>query len=482
MIKNWKQYLEGHHWAFHLLVTLLIAWITRMVCSFYVYGPQALDDYVNSVIPAYKHFLGQDPGLIRYRSPMIVWLLSGSLKIADFFAGPLSPVNQVRWMYMTLGTLSLTGVVGAIYYARAMKNSLWFGTAYLMALWALMPFVTTRAFGESIAIGFVLLGFGLMEFGRLENSRPHFISGVISLGIAVIFRNQAGLLPVGYFLYLLYIRDGKRIFDFVAANLVILGLQIAMDLSEGKYPLETLVLYFDANKNVGKDYGVHPWHATWLTVLGATLFPFSAPLYFGLRKFFREHAPVAWPMLLFVFVHGLIDHKEDRFMYPILGLLAIMLTSFWITEGQRKSVRYFATPAFVLLNLILLPIVMVTNTQVGEMEPAAVISSLQKKTLYLDLNSPFGDSDRKDFFIRSPSSVEKRQTQVTNVELASRFAEGWDVIAILTGKLSDALELKNLGCSQLQTAESLSDKILLFLNPAENARRKPTYYVICEKH
>jgi hypothetical protein len=33
-----------------------------------------------------------------------------------------------------------------------------------------------------------------------------------------------------------------------------------------------------------------------------------------------------------------------------------------------------------------------------------------------------------------------------------------------------------------KASESLSDKILLFLNPAENARRKPTYYVICEKH
>lgn len=353
---------------------------------------------------------------------------------------------------------------------------------YLMALWAMMPFVTTRAFGESIALGFVALGFGLMEWGRKDQRRWIFMWGCFALGLATTFRNQTGLLQIGYFVVLIALRDFPRLVDLVIANIAVLGVQIGLDLSEGKYPLETLVLYFDANKNVGKDYGVHPWYATWLTVLGASFFPFTAPMYMGLKKFFREHFAIAWPSLLFVFAHGLIEHKEDRFMYPILPVICLMLISFWLTEGHRKSVRYFALPAFLVLNFLLLPLVMITNTQVGEMEPAAVISSLQKKTLYLDYNSPFGDSDRKDFFIRQPSSVIRENNMVTPQVIQAKFNEGWEVVAILTGVRHIAQELQTLGCSPLKTAESISDKILLLLNPAENMRRKPTYYVICENN
>ncbi len=158
-----RQFLSRNSLRWHFCVALGWAVVVRALCAYFVYGPQALDDYKHGVWPAYQHFAGQALDLPDYRSHLLVWILSAFIRVGSWFEVSTA-LTQVRVMYFGLAGLSLLGLVGTYLFVRSFRSRLFPPLAlYLVAVYPLMPFVSTRAFGEAIAMSFVLLGFGVLE-------------------------------------------------------------------------------------------------------------------------------------------------------------------------------------------------------------------------------------------------------------------------------------------------------------------------------
>jgi Alg9-like mannosyltransferase family len=489
-----RHFLSRNSLRWHFGVALVSAVVARALCAFFVYGPQALDDYKHGVWPAYQHFAGQTLDLPDYRSHLLVWILSAFIRVGSWF-GVSTALTQVRVMYFGLAALSLLGLLGTYLFVRGFRSRLFPALAlYLVAVYPLMPFVSTRAFGEAIAMSFVLLGFGVLEDARRASRRGviRWCLGFLFLGVAVLFRFHVGLLFVSYALVLLYLRIMPGVMGAFFAGLLTLAMQLAVDVLSGKAPLGTLLSYLAANEGGAAQYGVSPWYNTWLFMLALTLPPFSFVLWSRVRGLWLKHWPWLGPVLLYVLAHSLVPHKEERFLYPVIGVELWALAWLWSAGAFLRWARTLYTRVFLGLSVPLLFLVCLVNTQEGEIEPAAYAESRYGAVTYLDQESLFGLSRVQFYFLRPPSVLAKVGPESFNanaIDEALQRNPSHRAVVLLTSVARTRDQLHALEgvrtvdaqCLNMRAAGSLIDQLIYGLNPAHNQRRRPTWYLICER-
>lgn len=493
MPKFLRKFLHSHNLFWHLGWALFLGLFARALSAHFVYGPQALDDYKHGVWPAYQYFAGQAVSLPEYRSHFLIWILGGVLKIASV-AGVSTALTQVRCMYLALGVLSLLGVIGTYFYVRNFSSQIFGALAlYLVSLQGLMPFISTRAFGEALALPFVLLGMGILEDQRLSKRSGWPVAlGIFSLGVACCLRFHVGLIAVTYAGVLIFLKEWRILLWSIPGALATLGLQAAIDLLSGKAPLETLKIYLAENGGGGAQYGVSPWYNTWIFALGLTLFPVSLVLWRGAIPVWRRHWPLILPMLVFIAVHSLVPHKEERFLYPVIGLIWITLAAFWVRSGDDLLARRLFSPLFLTVNFFLLLAACLINTQEGEIEPAAYAEHRYGQVLYLDYQSLFGQSKFLGYFLRPPSvllPIQSGDIQVSQVDESLRRHPEVGAVMFMTseasavGLLRALVDIKTVDaqCGEMRQAGSVMDRLLYSMNPKHNQRRRPTWYILCAR-
>ena len=92
-------------------------------------------------------------------------------------------------------------------------------------------------------------------------------------------------------------------------------------------------------------------------------------------------------------------------MYPIVGLLLILLAAAWTYSRHFKWARIVFQPVFLVLTAIVLPVTCLVNSQAGEIEPAARAEKELGRLAYLDYQSLFGQSLIQFYFLRPPSQI-----------------------------------------------------------------------------
>jgi phosphatidylinositol glycan class B len=487
------RYLRRHSLSFHLCRALIIGFTLRSLSAYFVYGPQALDDYKHGVWPAFQIFSGQIPDLPPYRSHLLVWLLVGFIDVAHFF-GLESALSQVRAMYFGLGVLSLLAIYGASLYASCFRSRIFGGLAvYLLAVYPLMPFASTRAFGESVALTFVVLGLAICEHARLKTNRSGEMAlGFFVIGVAALFRFQVGVIYLAYAGTLLFFRHWRFLGAMLIAGLALLVAQAYIDIWSDKTPFATLQAYILENEGGAAKYGVSPWYNTWALIFGMTLFPFSLVFLLKLKQMIHRHLPACVSLFAFVFIHSIVAHKEERFMYPILGLLLILLAYVWTLARHSQKARQIYSTAYFVVSLLTLPIACFVNSQAGEIEPAAIAQDYFGSVAYIDHESLFQKSMIQFYFLRPPSQilptglgglnlgyaeeVLKTNTELRGVEILTSVPAAFAAIESLSEQSSDLVR-----CGKSQIATSMVDRLLYRLNPKHNQRRRPTYYILCER-
>lgn len=490
-----RRYLTSTDLRAHFLRALMIGAILRLLSSWFVYGPQALDDYKHGVYPAYQFFAGLPLDLPEYRSHLLVWFLGGFLWIAAK-VGAMSALAQVRAMYMGLGLTSLLGIVGTYLYVRNFRSRLFAPLAlYFVAMFPLMPFVGTRAFGESVAMSFVLLGFGLLESSRRQPEGGHFwmwALGFLSVGVATLFRFHVGIIYLMIMVIAIFDRKWRGFFAGAFSGLLTLGAQIGIDYLSGKGFLGTLFNYLGENEGGGAKYGVSPWYNPWLFVLAVSLAPFSFVLFKSVRGLWRKHWRVILPALLFVGVHSLVPHKEERFLYPIMGIELWAMAYLWASNSFNRWARKIYSPALLIIGCLGLIVVCFLNTQEGEIEPPAYAEKNYGQVIYLDNKSLFGQSRFQFYFLRPPSElkeVEPADLNAHSVDEALAANSQFKAAVLLTSEEDSREQLRALEgistleakCGKIREAGSAIDLLLYKMNPKHNQRRRPTWYLICER-
>lgn len=478
----------------HLLGALIVGLAVRLLSAYFVYGPQALDDYKHGVWPAYQMFAGLPLEIPAYRSHLLLWVLAGFTHVGAWF-GVESAVAQVRSMYVGLALVSLLGIYGTYLYAQTVRSRLFGGLAlYWMALFPLIPFVSTRAFGEAVAMSLVLLAFGILENTRQRCPQKIWLWGLgfLVLGLASLFRFHVGLLYFSYMGVLAWQKQWRGLSAAVFTGLMVTAGQAVVDVFSGKGPLGTLVTYLRENEGGGAKYGVSPWYNPWLFVLVVTLVPFSFVIFRNWKGLWQKAYPILVPFLVFVLAHSLAAHKEERFLYPILGLEFLAVCYLWSSAALKPWARKIYTPAVLAVGCIGLLIVAFVNTQEGEIEPPAFAESHYGRVTYLDYESLFGASRFQFYFLRPPSVLEKVKDSDFNahrVDEALQDQPDHRAVVLLTSNPEARHQLRALEnvftleghCLELRTAGSLVDRMLYALNPKHNQRRRPTWYLVCER-
>lgn len=500
-----RHFLRSRTLEWHFYAALIAGLAARTLCAIFVYGPQALDDYKHGVIPAYQFFSGQVMDLPDYRSHLLVWLLASFIKIGSLF-GASSALAQVRVMYFGLGIFSLLGIYGTYLFVvdmpKSARPSQEFGALalYMVSLFPAMPFIGTRAFGEAVAMSLVLLGFGVLEPARQsrEGSVVKWAAGFALIGVATLFRFHVGLIYFGYAGVLAgraLLRKNEKyvwraLLGALCAGLFTLAAQAFIDIMSGKAAFGTLISYLHENQGGAAQYGVSPWYNTWLFVLVLTLPPFSFVLVKHVPSLWRRHWPWLVPFLIYVLAHSLVPHKEERFLYPIVGLELWALAWLWAAGALDSLARRIFTPAVFGLGIPLLLVACFVNTQEGEIGPPAFAESHFHSVIYLDDQSLFGMSRIRDYYLRPPSLVVPVDKEDLNARKIDESLEAHPKIkaAVLLTSVKDALpELHALEgiqtmearCREMRTSGSLIDRILYGLNPKHNERRRPTWYLVC---
>ncbi len=482
----------------HLLTAVLLALGLRFLSLYYVWGPQALDDYLDNLIPSWRHFQGSYPDIHNYRSPLYMWLLSYWLKLGSIF-GVEHAISQIRWVYFLQALASLLGIFG-VYRLSEKKPKAFVGiiAMYLVAAHGLMPFASTRSFMESFVMGPVTLGFALLadlDSGKRQDLKAYL--GFVLLGICALLRFQAGLFYIAWMGLFLFEKKWRYFWLGMAFGFVLLGVEAELDLLYGRKAFQTLHDYFVFNSDQ-ESAGVMPWYNTWITWLGFMYFPFSFLLGKSWWLSIKRNWRIFLPILFYVIIHSLNPHKEERYLYPILPLSFLIWAEAWtevLTETfislKSKWTTYLYYSFFGVFNTLVLAVGCLVNTQVGLIGPFGDIESKFDRVLYLDYDDIVMRNGMMGYFVRPPSQHILVKTNPDFTDAQARFEEHKELshLVLLSRQQENEKPFKEVfgklaqsyQCGELLRANSLSDQVLYWLNPNINERRRPTEYFICHR-
>jgi phosphatidylinositol glycan class B len=255
-----------------------------------------------------------------------------------------------RILYGVLLLLNFTWILPytrTLYSSEMLSSVLFFGAVFLYeagsrsgrgSIWVYpgAGFLMSLAFYSRFQMGFAILGFLIWmmwpgkELRRLAPLGAGFLAGVLlNTGLDYGFYHQWVCTPYTYFH--VNIIEGKAASMGTSSFLVYIGVLIAVALAP---PLSIFLLF-----------------AGFRTAL--------------LQKLDR---PIVLSIVFFIVGHCLIAHKEERFLFPILNVLPIIIgwglpgLLGWIArqrDGVRKGIKGVAWFS-VGLNVVLLAVILVT--------------------------------------------------------------------------------------------------------------------------
>lgn len=490
----------------HLLLALGLGFLARTVTAYLVYGAQSVDDYSHGVLPALEAARGWETQIPLWRSPLLVWVLTGVVKLSGLL-GIESVFGSVRFMFFVLGLFSLLSVWAYYrYYARplmelegrilasgmgkAARERLALLALYLLSLHFILTFAGTRAFGESIAMTLVPFGLFMMEWSLdRKDQRVTFFLGGLLLGLACLFRFQVGLLAVGYAAYLLLLRRTREFGLLALAGFISLILEGGIDWIYDRWPLETLYNYLYVNKDGAVEHTVQPWYHTWFTVLPFWFLPLSLPFLKDLRSLTRTEKVFIAITIFFVFMHSLIPHKEERFLAPVLPLLIFTFAGLWARSWGTFYEKWIFRPFAVLILAFGLFVSSTSNSQSGEYAPFLMAEKEPGQVILWDWKSVLQESYFRDRLLtlvgpKIEYQVGDRWPTATEVEL---FRLRADSVFFVTSEPGHRAALEEslrsleglLRCEPIQRIQSLADRVIYSMNPQYNQRRLPTWLAVC---
>lgn len=482
-------FLNSKNLRQHFFYALVLGLVLRVLSAYFVYGPQALDDYLNQIGPALRMDQGLTHDLPAHRSPLMIWMIFIWAQIGGWL-GISTVIEKIRWIGFGFGLTSLLAIYGAYKYFSDKPEDLtgkW--TLYLMAAYGLMPFVSTRGFLESYSMGFLTAGMGVLVYALHQKKNLLIAFAFYIIGFATLIRFQIGVLYFALLIYFLFKKEWRTLGIALLTGFALMLTQLLIEYGDGRAPMSVLKAYLKMNENVS-EYGVTPWYSTWLTWLALFYFPFSAGLFKHWKKW-KEHGLLVWGTIFFVLIHSLVPHKEERFLYPILGLTLIMWAILWIPAWNSTYEKKFFRPVFLFLNTLLLGVGCFVNTQVGEIGVPALTQKRSDKVLYIDRDSLVGQGFMYEIFLRPPARLEKI-TEAISEETLNKYLpelENLDGFALMTSNPHYRNELSTFAmqtwhdfkCTNEQEVNSATDSLFYKLNPERNYRRRPTWYVNCWK-
>lgn len=246
---------------------------------------------------------------------------------------------------------------------------LWFGV-----------YNAVRFSSEGLSTALFLIAFVLVLHGRWRSTELRYLAAGLMMGAAFVLRYQTGLMIAGLLLWELFIRRTTIKHVALAALGIMVFTAVGIVVDRWFYGTWTLTLwtYLAENLIEGKAaaFSTEPWWDYFAEILERGVPPFS--LLYLLPPFvvflFRRKDPLTWVVLPFLLVHMLIGHKELRFLFPLLGLLPLLIITglaeikarWWPRLTEARGVRIAA----VVFAVVQVPLLLVSMFKPADTEIA----------------------------------------------------------------------------------------------------------------
>jgi len=455
---------------------LALSLVLRLAVAWWNYGFLALDDYTDIIVSAVPsqqvdaHTVIETSGI---RSPIPRLAMLGLVRVG-LTLGIDDSLNQVRWMYAWLGLLSMLAVAGGWWLFHHLGRPHWglhaivWGGLHFLAI-----YLSTRALIETMAAPLLLVT-AVASVCYAQSGRRGWLAGAMAaLVLASVFRFQAGAIVVVLLVLPVIRRQWGDLIVVLAVGLAGFLLTGWVDwLLRGGFHI-SLRRYLDFNIGQSSSFGVSPWYNYTLLLLAVSLPPVLVSRYRGFD--WRSYLRLLWPAIalfgVFVIVHSMTPHKEDRFMAPIMPvffmLLAPLSAHLW-----RARPRGWRTLAFVAINATMIVLLVAVPAQYNVIGPVRYFRTHPTITRVWAIQPsmeawPVAYSER-------PSPVLERVDTLPQWLLERPSCNEGIVVR------SDALDRVQLdGYREAAVfGPGIPERLVIMINPKHNTRRNPIHLFV----
>lgn len=250
-------------------------------------------------------------------------------------------------------------------------------------LW-FIPFISVRFSSETFSGLFFFLAIGVYFNDKLKFK--YFLIGIL-FGFSFLFRFQSAILISGFLVWLLFIKSEplSHFFKLITAFTIIFLIGLLVDFWFYESFAFTSWNYFKVNliEGVAARFGTSPWYYYIESIVFDSIFPIGCLIIISFIVLIVKQPKlfILWYVLPFIIIHSIISHKEERFLFPIVYFIPLVLSlAYQILLKHIQLNLILKTLNFLLLifvlpvNLIALYIFSSHSAGIGRMELTNYIS------------------------------------------------------------------------------------------------------------
>ncbi len=213
-----------------------------------------------------------------------------------------------------------------------------------------------------------------------NNKTTPFIIGLL-FGISFLFRFQIAFAIFGFGLWLIFINHSvlKYLLKIGISFCTIVFLGLLLDSWFYGEFVFTPWNYFYKNiiEGAASGFGTSPWYFYFVKILCYPSYFIGIPIILSFIILFitKPRHYILWISIPFIIGHSIISHKEERFLFPLVYFIPLMLLESYlvinnlITNRLSKSIlNYFLLVTFVVVNTIGIIAMGQKSAGIGRME------------------------------------------------------------------------------------------------------------------
>jgi len=166
-----------------------------------------------------------------------------------------------------------------------------------------------------------------------DKTKYHYLLIGCLLGLSFLFRFQSAILSIALISWLIFIHktELKKIVQISIASIFILFIGIAID---SWFYGETTISFLNywkqflhADTSSSSIFDSSPWYYYLFYIFKYSIYPIGILILCSLIIIIIK-APkclITWSVASFIIIHSMIQHKEERFLFPLLNFIPIIL-------------------------------------------------------------------------------------------------------------------------------------------------------------
>ncbi len=255
-------------------------------------------------------------------------------------------------------------------------------------LWFL-PVLNVRFSSETLSGITFLLAIALLQFEKINKKRYSFLFIGTLLGLSFLCRFQSVILTIGLIGWLVFIDkvSFKKVIQLFAGIVVILIIVVLIDC--WFYQQFELTFYnywhvFASAEDAASSFGTLPWYYYIWYLIKFPFFPIGILILVSLLVLIIKSPKniIVWTVIPFIIIHSLIHHKEERFLFPIINFIPIIL----ILAYQQIETIFVNRKLYYLKLIILIPLVLLNIVGLYAMSTKAAGVGRMDITSYIHNN------------------------------------------------------------------------------------------------